>query len=523
MKFLRLCFSLVVCAALSAAPQTGGAVPQRRPPAAAAQKPKLVLAVAIDQFRFDYLLRFQADYKEGLRRLWTKGAVFTNARYEHFPTVTAIGHSTFLTGATPSISGIIGNDWWDRDRGKNITSVADESTKLLGGKPGIGASPRNMRVSTVGDELKVATGGKAKVIGISLKDRSAILPAGHAADGAYWFDNTTGNFVSSTFYFPDLPGWVKDYNGGRPGDRYRSRKWLTHAMPETLDEKLYAALAPSPFGNYLVEEFAERAIAAEQLGQRGTTDLLAVSFSSNDYVGHQMGPDAPEVREVAIETDRLLGTLFKFIESRVGMANTVVVLTADHGVAPVPETNQGRRMPGGRLVPGSIFNAVNAALTKKWGEGKWILSPSEYSLYLNWDLIAQKGLNKDEVTAEAKEAALAVPHVFRVYTRQQLMNGQALEDQLGRRVMNGFDVKRSADLTILLEPYWIYIQKGTTHGTTFSYDAHVPVIFMGPGIRPGKYHQQAAVNDIAPTLATLLEVETPSGSMGHPLAAILLD
>jgi hypothetical protein len=507
MTFFRLLFALLGVATL----------------ALGAGRPKLVIAISVDQFRYDYLIRFKGDYTGGFHEMWNKGAVFTNARYEHFPTVTAIGHATFLTGATPSISGIVGNDWWDRDAGKNVTCVADESTKLLGGRPGIGASPRKMRVSTVGDELKIATGGKAKVIGISLKDRSAILPAGHAADSAYWFDNKTGNFVSSTFYFDDLPGWVKDYNAGRPGDRFRKATWLARTLPDTLDEKLYASLAPSPFGNELVADFAQHAITAEQLGKRGTTDMLAVSFSSNDYVGHENGPDAPEVREVALQTDLLLAKLLKFVDARVGLANTIVVLTADHGVAPMPEANHARRMPGGRLKPGSIFTAVNAALTKKWGNGKWIVSPSEYSLYLNRELIQQKGLSLDEVAAEAKNAALDVPHVLRVYTRRQLMNGQALEDQLGKRVMHGFDAKRSADLTILLEPYWIYNQKGTTHGTTFSYDAHVPVIFMGPGVRPGRYHQQIAVNDIAPTLATLLEVETPSGSMGRPLAEILTD
>lgn len=519
MKSLRLFPALLAIASLAF-----GAPPAQRAASKAAgvtKRPKLVLAIAVDQFRYDYLVRFNSEYTGGLRDLWSKGAVFTNARYEHFPTVTAIGHSTFLTGATPSVSGIIGNDWWDREVGKNVTSVGDETTQLLGGRPGVGASPRKMRVSTLGDELKISSGGKSRVIGISLKDRSAILPAGHSADGAYWFDNKTGNFVSSTFYFPQLPEWVTDYNGSRPGDRFKGAKWLTHVLPAMADEKLYAALAPSPFGNELVEDFAERAVAAEQLGQRDTTDVLAVSFSSNDYIGHEVGPDSPEVHEVSRDTDRVLAKLFKYLDTRVGMANVVVVLTADHGVAPLPEANQARRMPGGRLRPGSIFDAVTQALTKKWGEGKWILSPSEYSLYLNWDLIHQKNLDDAEVAEVAKDAALAVPHVFRVYTRRQLMNGQALEDQLGRRVMNGFDVKRSADLTILLEPYWIYNQKGTTHGTTFSYDAHVPVIFMGPGIRPGKYHQQVAVNDIAPTLATLLEVETPSGSMGRTLAEIL--
>jgi arylsulfatase A-like enzyme len=272
-----------------------------------------------------------------------------------------------------------------------------------------------------------------------------------------------------------------------------------------------------------VVDFAERAMHAEQLGKRDTTDLLAVSLSSNDYVGHAFGPDAPEVREVSIQTDRLLGRFFKALDAQVGLANVLIVLTADHGVAPMPEVNIARRMPGGRLKPGSIFDAVQTALVKKYGDGKWILSPSEYSLYLNWDLMNEKNLDEEEVAQTAKKAAMSVPAVLRVYTRGELMTGNALEDQLGRRVLNGFDFKRSADITILLEPYWIYNQRGTTHGTTFTYDAHVPVVFMGPGIRPGKYHQTVAVNDIAPTLASILEVETPSGSMGRALAEIIVN
>jgi predicted AlkP superfamily pyrophosphatase or phosphodiesterase len=485
-------------------------------------QPKLVLAISVDQFRYDYLTRFRSDYTGGLHHLLTKGAVFTNARYEHFPTVTAIGHSTFLTGATPSISGIIGNDWWERESKRNVASVLDEKAQLLGGQ-GAGASPRRMRVSTVGDELKIATGSKSKVIGVSLKDRSAILPAGHMADGAYWFDNKTGNFVSSTYYFADLPAWVKDYNAGRPADRYKAATWLTYSLPGVITDKFYASLAPSPFGNELVAEFAQLALSAESLGKDAFTDVLCISFSSNDSVGHEKGPDAPEVREISRRTDEILARLLKAVDAQVGLAHTLIVLTADHGVAPMPEVNQARRMPGGRLKPGSIFDAVNTALTARYGEGKWILSPSEYSLYLDWDLIRDKGLDENEVTETAKKAALAVPSVLRVYTRRQLMNGAALEDQLGRRVMNGFDGKRSADLTILLEPYWIYSKSGTSHGTTFSYDAHVPVIFCGPGIRPGRYHQSIAINDIAPTLATILNVETPSGSMGRPLAEIIAD
>jgi hypothetical protein len=489
--------------------------------AAAPRKPKLVLAIVVDQFRYDYLTRFRSDYTAGFNQLMTTGAFFTSARYEHFPTVTAIGHSTFMSGATPSISGIIGNDWYDREEGRTVTSVSDAKTKLLGGA-GTGSSPNRLLVSTVGDELKIADQGQTRVIGISLKDRAAILPAGHMANGAYWFDNATGNFVSSTFYFPDLPAWVKDFNQSHTADKFAGAVWLNHKMP-TETAKLYAALAASPYGNEIVEAFSERAIEAEQLGKRNVTDILAISFSSNDYVGHEVGPDAPEVREMAIRTDKLLGRLFQAVDRQVGLANTLVVLTADHGVAPVPEVNTARRMPGGRISPGIVTTTVQAALTKKYGEAKWILSNNEHSLYFNQDIVAQKKLDPAEVNRVAARAVLEIPHVFRVYTREQLMDGAALEDQVGRRVMNGFYVRRSADLEILLEPYWIFTQSGATHGTTFNYDAHVPVIFMGSGIRAGRFYQTIIVNDVAPTLAAILDIEPPSGSVGRVLSEIFTD
>src|SRR5687768_7558497 len=242
-------------------------------------KPKLILAITVDQFRYDYLTRFRAEYKGGLNQLLTRGAVFTNARYEHFPTVTAIGHSTFLSGATPAMSGIVGNDWYDRDTGRQVSSVSDATVKVLGGTGDGGASPRRLLVNTIGDELKMASGGKSRVIGISFKDRSAILPVGHMADGAYWFDNRNGNFASSTFYFPDLPKWVKEFNDSKAADRYSGVEWMGRKMPA--DAKLYSAVVASPFGNELIESFAERAIQAEGLGTRDTTDLLALSFSSN--------------------------------------------------------------------------------------------------------------------------------------------------------------------------------------------------------------------------------------------------
>ena len=479
--------------------------------------PKLVLAIVVDQFRYDYLTRFRGDYHVGLKRLLTEGAVFTNARYEHYPTVTAVGHSTFLSGATPSMSGIIGNEWYDRETGKTVTSVSDDAVKLLGAA-GEGASPRRMLVSTVGDELKMAGGG-GKVIGISLKDRSAILPAGHMADGAYWFDPRAGNFVSSTYYFPELPAWAAAYNATRPADKYRGAHWLDHTL--AADTSVYAALEGSPFGNELVESFAERAIQSEKLGQRMVTDLLAVSFSANDYVGHAVGPDSPEVKEISIQTDRAIGKLFSFVDSTVGMGNVLVVFTADHGVAPVPEVNTARRMPGGRMPQGAVRKAVEAALAGKFGEGKWILAPGETAFYFDSDLIRQKKLDAAEVERTAADAARGVAHVFRVYTREMLLH-DAVDLQVGRRVMNGFYPPRGPDMYVLLEPYWLYGTKGTTHSTTFSYDAHVPVIFMGPGIKAGRFDQAIAVNDVAPTLATYLDIETPSGSVGRCLAEIFV-
>jgi hypothetical protein len=489
--------------------------------AAVPQKPKLILAIVIDQFRYDYLTRFRSEYHGGFDRLLTQGAVFTNAHYDHFPTVTAIGHSTFLSGATPAISGIIGNEWFDRGEGKSVTSVSDPGTQLLGGGPNrAGSSPRRMLVDTVGDELKIANGGKSRVIGISLKDRAAILPAGHSADGAYWFDTTSGSFVSSTFYFADLPGWVKEFDSARPADRYRGATWLNRTMTQDLP-RLYTDVDASPFGNELVERFAERALEAEQLGRHDVTDILAVSFSSNDYVGHQVGPDAPEVHEMALRTDQLVGRLLDAVDKAVGLSNVLVVLTADHGVAPTPEANARRRMPGGRMPNGEITKAVQTALTKKYGEGNWITSSAEYAVYLNLELIAQKNLDRAEVNRTAAAAALNLPHVFRVYTREQLMGGAALDDIVGRRVMNGYYVRRGPDVEVLLEPYWIFSPSGASHGTTFDYDTHVPVIFLGPGIRAGEYDGNIIPNDIAPTLATMLSIETPSGSVGRVLTEML--
>lgn len=501
-----------------------------------AKKPKLVLAVVVDQFRYDYLLRFRADYKAGFARILEHGAVFTDAHHQHFPTVTAIGHSTFLSGATPSISGIVANAWYDRETGKDVSSVSDPSVMLLGGRPGLpGASPHRLIPSTLGDELKM-DGKGIKVIGVSIKDRSAILPAGHMADGAYWFDGATGNWVSSTYYFKDLPAWVKDYNKTRPADKYLGAEWLPFdgkpgsaepykKMAEQAGPAFYNAFEATPFGNELIEAMAERAIAAEGLGKHPGTDILTVSFSSNDYVGHELGPDSPQVHDISVQTDRILGKLLDYVDSQLGADNVLFVMTADHGVTPVPEVNRARRMPGGRISEKEILGAIQDALSAKFGAGNWIVGHAGPAAYLNYDLISEKKLDPIAVEQVGADALRKVPHIFRVYTRSDIIAGRVSADYVSRDIRNGFFWKRSGDLFPVPEAYYFVDESssghGTSHGTPFNYDTHVPVIFMGSMIKPGKYNAPVAVNDIAPTLAAILEVEEPSGSVGRILSEML--
>lgn len=481
------------------------------------QSPKLILAIVIDQFRYDYLTKFHSEYTGGFKLFFDHGANFTNAHYEHVPTVTAVGHSTFLSGATPALSGIIANEWWDRVSGKRVTSVSDDQTKLLGAS-GAGSSPRRMLQSTIGDELKMSGKG-GKVIGVSIKDRSAILPSGHMADGAYWFDDKTGNWVSSTYYFDALPNWVAQLNNSHPADHYAGKEWMGKKLPGKSEPNFYSSLDATPWGNELIFQFAEKAIISENLGGTSKVDLLAVSFSSNDYVGHAGGPDSEEEHDMSLRVDKLVGELIHDAEKQAGAGRVLVVLTADHGVAPVPEVNEKRKMPGGRFDDRGEQAAVEKALTARFGAapgGKWILYGGD-SLFLNG-----KPEDMPEEERIAADTIRALPHVFRVYTRTQLMNNAILEDPIGIRVRNGFNAARSGDLTVLLDPYWIISRSGTTHSAAWDYDTHVPVMFLGPQIKGGRYNANIMVNDIAPTLATMLDVETPSGSIGRVLDEMLL-
>ncbi len=494
-------------------------------PAPAVETPRLVVVVVVDQFRYDYLSRFASSYKGGLKRLLGHGAVFTNAFLDHFPTVTAIGHATILTGATPAVHGIVGNSWYDRTLRRTVTSVWDPNVRLVGAK-GPGASPWRLAVDGIGDKLKVRPG--AKVIGISIKDRAAILTAGRSADAAYWYDAASGDFVTSTWYMKRLPSWVGKFNSSGAAEQWAGKSWRPHGAPEPSVKlppkpgpEYYGLLRRTPYANELVREFAERAVRAEGLGRDAATDLLAVSFSANDYVGHRWGPDSAEVRSISIATDRILGRFLNFLDAEIGLGHVLVVFTSDHGVAPVPEEREAQGLPGGRLPEDRIARAVERRLTQLYGKGNWVLGRSGPSPYLNHRLIAGKGLDLKEVRTEAAKAARNVPHILRVYTYGDLAAGDVDGDAIGRRVLNGFHRVRGADLYAVAEPFWIFGANTATHGSPHAYDAHIPLILMGSGIRAGNYREPCVLNDVAPTLAKLLGVEPPSGSAGRVLGEAL--
>jgi arylsulfatase A-like enzyme len=493
---------------------------------------RLVLLVTVDQFRYDYLTRFADRYSSGLARLLREGAVFTNAHLEHYPTVTAPGHAALGSGAMPSTSGIIGNDWFDREAGKNVTSVSDEQVTQIGGAAAPSASPHRLQVTTVADELKLAARARGatdlpRAVGVSLKDRSAILPVGRSADAAFWYDSSTGEFVTSTYYASTLPDWVQKFNSHRLRDTYAGKPWPFLAAPDAQritpavpGKELYAGIYGSPFGNELLTGFAIAALDGERLGQREAIDVFSVSYSSNDTVGHTYGPDSPEVRAITLQTDQTIGELLAAVDRRVGLHRVLVVFTSDHGVAPLPEFLAERRLPGGRVAQEDIFGPIRTALEARFGAGQWILGTAGTSPYLNHALMRERGVDQVDARQVAAAAARSIPRVTRVYTREQLLQGSVPNDALGRRILQSYHLQRSGDLEIVLNPFWIRQKSGTTHGTPYPYDAHIPLIFLGNGVRTGRYSQNVALNDVAPTLTARLGISLPSAADGRVLSEV---
>ena len=536
---------------------------------AAAKHPRLVLLIVVDQFRYDYLERFGDLFvANGLQRLMRDGASWTDANYDHMPTYTAPGHATLMTGAWPAETGIIGNDWPDRDTGKSVTSVSDPTATLLGGDEGEGASPRRLMASTLGDELRLRTNDRSKVIGISIKDRSAILPAGRHANAAYWFSQRTGRMISSNYYFNLLPAWVIDFNDVRPADKFFGQRWdrllpeaeylkragadappwenignvagETNSFPHTItggaaspNSAFYGALDYTPFSNDLLLSFAELAITKEKLGADDDLDLLSVSFSANDYVGHRFGPYSHEAMDITLRVDRSIAALLDFVNAQVGLQNTLVVFTADHGVAPIPEHASALNLPGGRIKNDDVLRAIKLGISAEYNSKNVQPDPTaDYiqkfaghegfyngNLYFNPVALKRDGVNNEALERVACRAVMTVPGVSRCFTRTQLeRNAIAPSDDIARRVLHGFYSRRSGDVIVVYEPYkYLGDTIPATHGSPYSYDTHVPLMIMGNGVVPGRYLQAATPADIAPTLASILGIQAPSNSAGRVL------
>lgn len=512
-----------------------------KPPA----KARLVLGIAIDQFRYDYLTRFEDLFVEkGFRRLLNDGAVFTNAHYIYSPTVTAAGHATFMSGSMPSMHGIVGNEWYDRATGSQVTSVSDSAVKLLGTSgDATASSPKRLIGSTVGDQLRLHSNGRSKVIGIALKDRSAILPVGKRPTGAYWYNAQAGVFVSSTYYFDDLPAWVKRFHRETRTDKYFGMKWekllpddayarsvpddspfekspYGNIFPYTVNggetkpgPKFYSQLAQTPFANEYTAAFAKAAIEGEGLGLDEHPDLLTISFSANDSVGHTYGPYSQEVEDITLRTDRVLADLFSYIDQRIGLENTVIILTADHGVAPIPEQMAEFGL-GGRYKSGAVVEAVQKALEDKFGADKWVQAYVNGNIYFDYGVIERRQTTREEVERMASEAARKAVGVAECFTRSDILSGRMPLTPVALRVARGFHRERSGDLVIIPRPFYLSGQSGTSHGSPYSYDTHVPVIFFGARIVAGSYAGDCSPSDIAPTLATLLRIEPPSHAAG---------
>lgn len=517
------------------------AAPQQQPP-------RLVVQIVIDQFRADYVTRFsdlylpavQGNRAGGFRYLQQKGAWYPDCQYQHYRTVTAAGHAVIGTGAQPWASGIVGNSWWDAAAGKSIYCVADPQAQVVGAQPGSKQTPMsaaNLLTTTVGDELELATGGRARTVALALKDRGAILLAGHRADAVIWFDEETGGWVSSTAYCRDgkLPAWVDAVNARKLPEQARMGTWtpsvsaaaLARVWPASegartflhpLDRDYLTAMA-SPAGNAFVFETARQAVLCEELGKDDIPDILSLNLSTNDYVGHRYGPDSAEVLDVSVQTDHQLAEFLNFLHAQVrgGLARVTFAVSADHGVSTVPELNTAAGVPAGRAVAQNLRAAAEKALDEEVGAADWIASIDNGEFYFSPAAAARyPQVPRAQLENRVIEALRVQPGVFLAIGKTALLAGQTPQTALGRRLSQGLNPRRSGDVVVVLDPHWLPgaapIGTGASHGSPFTQDAQVPLLVAGAGVRPGTYGQPVAPAQLAPSLSYLLGVARPSAA-----------
>lgn len=519
-----------------------------------AQKPKLVVGLVIDQMRWDYLYRYQNKYgNDGFKRLLNTGYSFNNVMIPYIPTITALGHTCIYTGSVPSIHGIAGNDWTDKTTGKGVYCTTDTSVNAVGTENAkIGKhSPKNLWSTTITDQLGIATNFRSKVVGVSLKDRASILPAGHNPTGAFWFDDSSGNFITSSYYMNNLPNWVKDFNNKKIPANLVSNGWNTMLPIEkytesTTDNNTWEGLLGSaktptfpyqnlaadyetkkdnirytPFGNTLTLKFAEAAIDGYNMGRNADTDFLAINIASTDYAGHKFGPNSIEVEDVYLRLDRDLATFFKMLDAKVGAGNYLVFLTADHGAAHAEGYMEANKMQTG--IFGEDFEkTLNSKLKEKFGEENMIWGVENYQVYLNQNVIEEKNLDIEKVKQETLKILKADPTILYAVDLDKIAEA-AIPEPIKTRIINGYNWQRSGDLQLISHDGMLppYSKIGTTHSVWNSYDSHIPLIFMGTNIKKGESNKPYFMTDIAPTLAQILKIENTSGNIGNPITEVL--
>lgn len=525
--------------------------------AQAAEQPKLVVGIVVDQMRQEYLYRYGAKFGPGgFKRMMNEGFMLTNAHYNYVPTYTGPGHASVYTGTTPAIHGIIGNDWYDKNLKKMVNCVEDPDQKPVGSNGNGDVSPWRMLTTTITDEMKIASQKRSKVISLSIKDRGAVLPGGHMADAAYWYDGSTGKFITSTYYRLTLPEWMDKFNEKNLADQYLSQTWntrlpiadYTESGPDDspyeeifngkerpvfpYDLKVlratngnFAMLAETPFGNDLLLAAARAALQGERLGKNTATDFLGISFSSPDIIGHSFGPNSIEVEDTYIRLDQNLADLFSILDAEVGRGKYIVFLTADHAVADVPQYLKDNKVPVDYQRRDTA--SYNTFLRKNFPGKQVIQNVSNNQVFLNQDLFQgdPKTSGIDLLVAAESVASYIISQkgIAQVFTKGQLRQGSFDEEGPRGMVIRGFHPKRSGDIAYLTEPGWLSSSSttGTSHGTPYSYDTHVPVLFFGAGVKPGSSSAYHPITDIAPTLSVLLKIKFPNGCTGQPIRELI--
>ncbi len=513
------------------------------------KRPKLVVGIVVDQMRYEYLYKYADRYVDGgFKRLMKEGINCQENHYNYAPTVTAAGHTSVYTGSVPAVHGIVGNDWTDVASGKKVYCTEDSTVKTVGttGKTGW-MSPKNMWTSTITDQLKMAQNYKSKTIAIALKDRGAILPGGHTANAAYWYDSKEGRWISSSFYFNELPSWVQSFNAEERALKYIQKGWNTLYPIETYvqsaeDENKFEGKLPgekstsfphelkggnplevirtTPYGNSITKDFALKALENEKLGKNGTSDFLAISFSSTDYVGHSFGPQSIELEDTYLRLDKDIAEILTYLDAQYGKDQVLVFLTADHAVAEVPGYAISKKLPGGVFDRNASISDMKKAINQAFGNVDLLVGEENSQLYFNHNLMEKMGIDAKKLFDVVRKSYQKQAGFSELINLKDIQ-GANLNAQYTQLIINGYHPARSGDFMILLKPSWFMgSQTGTTHSTLYSYDTHVPLLFYGWKVKPAEIIKRTSISDISVTLANWLHIMEPSGSIGNVITQI---